>query len=122
MNRTRASELLAKFPEQRLLVVGDVILDKFVWGEVNRFSPEAHTCPVLDHTGQTTMLGGAGNVATNLNALGSSCVSLVGTIGGDPEADELSWMTDFFESLIDPLQSRPALSLRVPICCDMIVK
>lgn len=89
MKRTRASELLAKFSEQRLLVVGDVILDKFVWGEVNRFSPEAHTCPILDHTGQTTMLGGAGNVATNLNALGSCCVSLVGTIGGDPEADEL---------------------------------
>lgn len=89
MNRTRASELLAKFSEQRLLVVGDVILDKFIWGEVNRFSPEAHTCPVLDHLEQTTMLGGAGNVATNLNALGAPFVSLIGLIGSDPEGTEL---------------------------------
>lgn len=90
MNRSRALELLSRFSEQDVLVVGDVILDKFVSGDVSRFSPEAPACPVLEHREQLLMLGGAGNVAANLNALGARSVSLIGVVGKDTESHDLS--------------------------------
>ena len=67
--------------EQTVLCVGDVMLDDFVYGEVTRISPEAPT-PVLKVTHNAIEIGGAGNVARNIAALGAHCI-LVGLIGDD---------------------------------------
>ncbi len=66
------------------------MLDQFVQVRVDRFSPESPTCPVLDFQSETKMLGGAGNVATNLVALGACAVRLLGLIGHDSSGRELS--------------------------------
>lgn len=69
-------------------VVGDIILDEFVYGDVHRISPEAAT-PVLSVTRSVKMLGGAGNVARGVQALGTDC-SLVGVIGEDRAGHDLT--------------------------------
>lgn len=74
----------AKLPEWRglqVLVVGDLMLDRFVHGEVRRISPEA-PIPIVDVTHESSALGGASNVAHNLIALGASPL-LVGAVGDD---------------------------------------
>ena len=70
-----------------VLVVGDVMLDQYVWGEVDRISPEAPV-PVLRATLRDEKPGGAANVAMNLAGLGA-CVTLVGFGGGDREQETL---------------------------------
>lgn len=100
MNFDRAKELVSNFDKQ-VLVVGDVMLDRFVRGSVGRFSPEAPSCPVLDQTETETMLGGAGNVATNLAHLGAKCVRLVGLSGYDTIGQELNWHMQQAEENID---------------------
>jgi len=74
-------ELVAGLRGARLGVVGDVMLDRFVYGEIERISPEA-PIPVLKHTHTREMLGGAGNVAANGAALGAQ-VTLAGLVGAD---------------------------------------
>jgi rfaE bifunctional protein kinase chain/domain len=71
----------------RVLVVGDVILDRFVQGAVRRISPEA-PIPVVEVTGERHVLGGAANVAHNVGALGGQAV-LVGAIGRDGHGESL---------------------------------
>ncbi len=66
---------------RRVLVLGDVMLDEFLWGRVSRISPEAPV-PVVQVTGQSFHLGGAGNVAANLRSLGGGAV-LAGVVGRD---------------------------------------
>jgi D-beta-D-heptose 7-phosphate kinase/D-beta-D-heptose 1-phosphate adenosyltransferase len=66
---------------RRILVLGDVMLDEFVWGHVTRISPEAPV-PVVRVTSETFHLGGAGNVAANVRALGGGAV-LAGAVGED---------------------------------------
>lgn len=68
-------------PRPTVLVVGDVMCDVYLWGEVTRISPEAPV-PVFARTGQRQVLGGAANVAANLRALGCN-VHLVGVLGAD---------------------------------------
>lgn len=63
---------IERFAEARILCVGDVMLDKFVYGDVSRVSPEAPV-PVLRYQSQHHMLGGAGNVARNIVSLGAQC-------------------------------------------------
>ena len=82
MKRERASELISNCSKQ-VLVVGDVMLDRFVRGEITRFSPEAPSCSVLSFVSQTSMLGGAGNAASNLATIGAKCVRLLGFVGYD---------------------------------------
>ena len=69
------------------MVVGDVILDQFLWGQVKRISPEAPV-PVVEFERESFMLGGAANVARNLTALGGG-VNLFGLVGKDAEARQL---------------------------------
>ena len=64
-----------------MLVVGDVMLDEFIWGNVVRISPEAPV-PVVEVTNQSFHVGGAGNVACNVRALGGVAV-MIGVIGSD---------------------------------------
>jgi D-beta-D-heptose 7-phosphate kinase/D-beta-D-heptose 1-phosphate adenosyltransferase len=74
-------EALRLIPEQTVLCIGDVMLDDFVYGEVTRISPEAPT-PVLAVKYNTVEIGGAGNVARNIAALGATCV-FIGLVGDD---------------------------------------
>jgi D-beta-D-heptose 7-phosphate kinase / D-beta-D-heptose 1-phosphate adenosyltransferase len=77
-------DLLSAFKDLNVLVVGDVMLDRYIWGKVGRISPEAPV-PVVQAQYTTETLGGAGNVVNNLAALGCSAV-LVGVCGSDPNA------------------------------------
>jgi D-beta-D-heptose 7-phosphate kinase/D-beta-D-heptose 1-phosphate adenosyltransferase len=72
---------LAALAQQTVLCIGDLMLDEFVYGEVSRISPEA-PAPVLAVKRREEMIGGAGNVARNLAALGARCV-FVGVVGDD---------------------------------------
>ena len=81
-------EALKRVAEQTVLCVGDVMLDDFVYGDVSRISPEA-PAPVLKVTHNVVDVGGAGNVARNIAALGARCV-FVGLIGGDEAGQTLT--------------------------------
>ncbi len=83
----RALDCLARFPSCRILVVGDIMLDEYVWGYVGRISPEAPV-PVVAVTRETRALGGAGNVAVNIAGLGAA-VSVAGLVGADPPGREI---------------------------------
>src|SRR5690349_6380883 len=72
---------LSAFSGQTILCIGDVVLDEFVYGDVSRLSAEAPT-PVLVARRTDRMIGGAGNVARNIAALGGRCI-YVGVIGDD---------------------------------------
>ena len=72
---------------QIVLCVGDLMLDEFVYGEVSRISPEA-PAPVIAVQRSETDIGGAGNVARNIAALGARCI-LVGLIGEDDAGNAL---------------------------------
>jgi D-beta-D-heptose 7-phosphate kinase/D-beta-D-heptose 1-phosphate adenosyltransferase len=79
--------MLDKIEPGRIAVIGDVMIDRYITGSVNRISPEAPV-PVLLHGNVRVVAGGAANVAANAAALGAS-VSLVGLVGDDAEAGEL---------------------------------
>ena len=83
----RAFGYLVKFPSCRILVVGDIMLDEYVWGNVGRISPEAPV-PVVAVTRDTRALGGAGNVAVNISGLGAEA-GLAGLIGADSQGREI---------------------------------
>jgi D-beta-D-heptose 7-phosphate kinase/D-beta-D-heptose 1-phosphate adenosyltransferase len=78
---------LADLTGQTVLCIGDLMLDEFVYGEVTRISPEAPT-PVITVKRTEVMIGGAGNVARNLVALGTRCI-FVGVVGDDDAGGEL---------------------------------
>jgi D-beta-D-heptose 7-phosphate kinase/D-beta-D-heptose 1-phosphate adenosyltransferase len=86
MDLSALQHLLGLAPGRRVACVGDLMVDRFVYGEVSRVSPEAPV-PVLARSRELMMLGAAGNVARNVAALGGE-VSLVGLIGGDSEGKE----------------------------------
>lgn len=78
---------LRKFPRVHLLVVGDLMLDRFIWGEVDRISPEAPV-PVLRVTSESFRLGGAANVIHNIRTLGGQ-VTACGVVGRDETGTRL---------------------------------
>jgi rfaE bifunctional protein kinase chain/domain len=84
----RIEQILRSLEGGRVVVVGDVMLDVFVFGEVTRISPEAPV-PVVRVTQETERLGGAANVAINVKSLGGK-VSLVGVSGRDSAGDHLA--------------------------------
>ena len=79
--------LIDAFPRQRLLVIGDVMLDRFIWGSVSRISPEAPV-PVVEVERESHFPGGAANVARNLTPFGPR-VDLIGLVGPDPNGEML---------------------------------
>lgn len=94
---TACEELFADFKSLKVGVIGDVMLDTYIWGKVDRISPEAPVPIVsLDHKEQR--IGGAGNVAINCNSLGAK-VFVLGIIGNDDEANQLDQLLK--ESMID---------------------
>jgi D-beta-D-heptose 7-phosphate kinase/D-beta-D-heptose 1-phosphate adenosyltransferase len=84
---TRLIEIVGRLKAPRIFVLGDLILDKYVWGSVSRISPEAPV-PVVNVKGEEFRPGGASNVVTNLAALGAR-VSCGGVVGKDKEGGEL---------------------------------
>lgn len=90
ISQKRAAALLRKFPRRRVLVVGDLMLDRYVYGTVGRISPEAPV-PVVLVTRETSMPGGASNVACNVRALGGRA-AVAGLIGKDAYGVELRWL------------------------------
>ncbi len=87
MNAKALKEIVAKFPRAKILVIGDLILDEYIWGEVERISPEAPV-PVVWAKKRTFVPGGAANVANNVSALGAKAC-LVGVTGSDKNAEIL---------------------------------
>ncbi|MEY4385496.1 MAG: hypothetical protein RLY20_779 [Verrucomicrobiota bacterium] len=88
LKSSRVKQLLATARKSRLLVVGDVMLDQFIWGGVSRISPEAPV-PVLDFQRESYMPGGASNVARNLSSLNVTA-EIFGAVGRDHAARQLS--------------------------------
>ena len=80
--------LLKKITRLRILVVGDVMLDRYVWGDATRISPEAPV-PVIDVSRETWTAGGAANVALNIAALGARC-TVAGYVGSDESGAKLT--------------------------------
>ena len=93
-------EALKFVSKQIVLCIGDLMLDEFVYGEVSRISPEAPT-PVLAVARSEIEIGGAGNVARNIGALGAHCI-FVGLIGKDEAARALSAAFAKLDGLITP--------------------
>jgi D-glycero-beta-D-manno-heptose-7-phosphate kinase len=87
LKTSRITQLLDAARSTRILVVGDLMLDQFLWGHVARISPEAPV-PVVDFDRESFMPGGAANVARNLSALGAK-TELFGVVGADPAAGQL---------------------------------
>ena len=79
---------VGRLPGRRVLVLGDVMLDEYVWGTVSRISPEAPV-PVVAVRTESLKIGGAGNVAANIAAL-DGAADLVGVVGTDAAAERLS--------------------------------
>ncbi len=94
----KMARVISGFKTKRVLVLGDLMLDRYIWGAVSRISPEAPV-PVVEVKKDTLSLGGAGNVLQNLASLGAETV-LTGIVGDDPEGrwvrDNASWSRGVF--------------------------
>src|SRR5262245_11371131 len=98
------------FSKARILCLGDVILDQFAYCETSRISPEAPV-PVLLHKETRRMLGGAGNVARNIAALGGTAV-LVSLLGRDSAGEEVRGLIRETQGLADAIvtsNTRPTI-------------
>ncbi|MCP5057394.1 MAG: D-glycero-beta-D-manno-heptose-7-phosphate kinase [bacterium] len=87
LDRRRLDKLVSGFARVRLLVVGDVMLDEYLWGDVDRVSPEAPV-PVVHVTRESIALGGAGNVVRNAVAMSAVC-RFCGVVGDDGAGDRV---------------------------------
>lgn len=83
----RLCDILNVMKTRRVMVIGDAMLDRYVWGVVSRVSPEAPV-PVVDIREETVRLGGAANVANNIVSLGAAC-ELFGVVGDDSVGREI---------------------------------
>lgn len=84
VDRARSEALIRSFADLPIVILGDVMLDHFIFGRVNRISPEAPV-PVVEFDHENFRVGGAGNVAHNVRGLGGS-VELIGVVGRDEHA------------------------------------
>ncbi len=87
MDLEKLKKIILKFGKANILVVGDLMLDEFIWGDVERISPEAPV-PVVGAKKRTYAPGGAANVSSNIRSLGGR-VTLVGTVGKDHNGEIL---------------------------------
>jgi D-beta-D-heptose 7-phosphate kinase/D-beta-D-heptose 1-phosphate adenosyltransferase len=105
MNRKRYEEISAGFGKSRVLVIGDLMLDQFVWGRVSRISPEAPV-PVVEVDRETQYAGGAANVARNLREF-TPHAAVMGMIGTDAHAETLKGLLGDEGIHIDGVQQDP---------------
>src|SRR3989344_4676167 len=94
MDKSRLLRIIGKFKGKKILVLGDIMLDKYIWGDVSRISPEAPV-QVVNVLRESYAPGGAANVANNIAALNGKAF-MVGIVGED-EANNI---------LLDELQKR----------------
>ena len=87
MDLSRLEQILDRASSRRITVIGDLMLDEFVWGKVGRISPEAPV-PVVEVTGESFYPGGAANVARNLREF-VKCVAIIGLLGTDRSGQQL---------------------------------
>src|ERR1044071_10350867 len=87
MDLTKLQQILGRAPGKRILVIGDLMLDEFVWGKVGRISPEAPV-PVVEVERESFHAGGAANVARNLCEF-TKRVAVMGAIGTDASGRRL---------------------------------
>src|ERR1700758_219735 len=87
MNRARVEQILNRLARKRILVVGDLMLDEFIWGKVARISPEAPV-PVVNVVSESYYPGGAANVARNLCEFTPHTI-LLGRVGADRYGSQL---------------------------------
>ena len=88
MSKSDLKSVIEKFKGTPVVVAGDLILDHYIWGNVNRISPEAPVV-VVEMTEESKRLGGAGNVAHNLAALGARPL-ICGIVGNDEAGTAIS--------------------------------
>jgi rfaE bifunctional protein kinase chain/domain len=108
MDAASLQDLFDSFAQLRILVVGDVMLDNYWWGEVERISPEAPV-PVVRLKRRESRLGGAANVALNLRSLGAQ-VEMATVIGADSEGQTLKQLLEasgIGTALVQPSTHRP---------------
>jgi len=86
----KLNKIISSFSKAKVLVIGDLILDEYIWGKVDRISPEAPV-PVVCVDKETYMPGGASNVANNIISLGGK-VSIAGVIGDDHRGEALKYL------------------------------
>ncbi|MDR1608421.1 MAG: D-glycero-beta-D-manno-heptose-7-phosphate kinase [Deltaproteobacteria bacterium] len=96
---TKALELLARFPQAQVLCLGDLMLDRYIYGSADRLSPEAPV-PIVRVQSRKIMPGGLGNVAKNLATLGVK-VWAVGLVGDDGPAEDLRLL---MKKALDPIE------------------
>src|SRR3954467_9489964 len=106
LSANRVRQLLQAASKSRVLVMGDVMLDQFIWGNVSRISPEAPV-PVVDFIRESFMPGGAANVARNLAALNVSS-EIFGLVGRDDAAKKLKELLGEQEIACQGLVVHPA--------------
>jgi D-beta-D-heptose 7-phosphate kinase/D-beta-D-heptose 1-phosphate adenosyltransferase len=107
----RLAKIIDFFPKTRILVVGDVMMDHYVWGNVSRISPEAPV-PVVNVTRETVLLGAAANVVNNIRALGGE-VGICGVIGHDEAGKQLQHLLHAQEIPTDGLIVEPGRSTTI---------
>jgi len=106
MKRARLEQLLQSFADRKILVIGDLMLDEFIWGNVRRISPEAPV-PVVEVVRESWFPGGSANVARNLREF-SPHVSMLGLTGTDSHATQLKKLLTDHHINLDCLQEDPA--------------
>src|SRR5690349_12020055 len=89
---TRLIELVETLPKARIVLLGDLMLDRYIYANAERLSPEAPV-PVLHYQNEEIRLGGAGSVANNLATLGAK-VSVIGVLGEDADARQIRQMLE----------------------------
>jgi len=94
INRKRALDIINRFHSSKVLVVGDIMVDQFIWGKVSRISPEAPV-PVVKVTSESLLLGGCANVLNNVFSMGGK-VAVSGIVGSDKMG---SWLIDKLKTM-----------------------
>lgn len=113
MDVTELEGLLGRLAGLRIVTVGDVMVDRFIYGDVSRVSPEA-PIPIMARTHQIVMLGGSGNVARNVAALGGRS-ALVGLLGDDQPGAEARALITAEPDMDDALVTDPGRPTTVKV-------
>ncbi len=98
LTRQRTSEIISRMGQSRIIILGDVMLDHYIFGSVNRISPEGPV-PVVEVKRESVALGGAANVGVNVAALGDTPL-IIGVVGTDSFGDQAA--AEFREAGISP--------------------
>lgn len=124
LSANRVEQLLARARRARVVVIGDVMLDQFIWGSVARISPEAPV-PVVDFDRESFMPGGAANVARNLTAFNVT-TELMGVVGQDHAAQQLKRLLKTYEigcvGIVSSASRRTSVKTRIVAHKQQVVR